>query len=65
LPADEAQALDATVEQLRREPVGRRYRAGYPPRVPHARLRRLGLIVHLIIQQRGSVVLLEIAWAGL
>ncbi len=65
MPSDAARALDAAVEQLRSDPwQGRAYRAGYPPEYRMLPFGGWGLIVFLVREQYGTVVLLEVTWAG-
>ena len=65
LPPDAARALDAAVEQLVGDPwQGRAYRAGYPPEYRMLTFGAWGLVVYLVREQHGTVVLLEITWAG-
>ena len=60
-----ARALDAAVEQLQVDPwQGRAYRAGYPPEYRMLPFGGWGLVVYLVREQRGTVVLLEVTWAG-
>jgi plasmid stabilization system protein ParE len=65
LPPEAARALDAAVEQLRSDPwQGRAYRAGYPPEYRMLPFGGWGLVVYLVREQRSTVVLLEVTWAG-
>jgi hypothetical protein len=57
------QALADAIEQLRRDPsLGQR--PGLSARVPHLPVRRVGLVFYLIRQRRGTILLLDIVWAG-
>lgn len=65
LPPDAAHALDAAVEQLQGDPwQGRAYRAGYPPEYRVLLFGGWGLVVYLVREQRSTVVMLEVTWAG-
>jgi hypothetical protein len=64
LPPAGRQALADAIEQLGRDPsVGERA-PGYPPEFHTSPFGEWGLVFYLIRQRRGTIVLLDLIWAG-
>ena len=58
------QALADTLAQLRRDPsVGHRA-PGYPPEFHTVAFGEWGLAFYLVWERRGTIVLLDVIWAG-
>jgi hypothetical protein len=63
VPAGRRVLADA-IEQLRRDPGGGQQAPGYPPEFHTYPFGEWGLIFYLIRERHGTIVLLDIIWAG-
>ncbi len=63
LPAGK-RALAEAVEQLGRDPLAGQRAPGYPPEFHTWAFGERGLVFYLIQKRRGTILLLDIIWAG-
>ena len=58
------QALADAIEQLRREPTVGQRAPGYLPEFRTLAFGEWGLVFYLVLERRGTVLLLDVVWAG-